>query len=97
MERISHLSLTFGVGGGGACFRRCGRWPFFLLSYISAREVTALKHELRDHAVELGAGVAETLLAGAEGAEVLGGFGDNVVVEVEVDSAGLAWVEEVDC
>ena len=31
--------------------------------------------------------VAETLLAGAESAEVLGGLGDNVIEEVEVDAA----------
>jgi hypothetical protein len=37
--------------------------------------------------VELGAGVAEALLASAESAEVLGGLGDNVVVESEVDAA----------
>jgi len=35
--------------------------------------------------VKLGAGIAETLLAGAEGAEVLGGLGDDVFVKVEVD------------
>jgi hypothetical protein len=33
--------------------------------------------------------VAEALLAGAESAEVLSGLGDNVVVEIEVDAAGL--------
>jgi hypothetical protein len=37
--------------------------------------------------VELGAGVAEALLASAESAEVLSGLGDNVVVESEVDAA----------
>jgi hypothetical protein len=37
--------------------------------------------------VELGAGVAEALLASAESAEVLSGLGDNVVVEGEVDAA----------
>jgi hypothetical protein len=36
--------------------------------------------------VELGAGVAEALLASAESAEVLSGLGDNVVVEGEVDA-----------
>lgn len=34
-------------------------------------EVTTLEHELRNDTVEWGAGVAETLLAGAESAEVL--------------------------
>jgi hypothetical protein len=39
--------------------------------------------------VELGVLVAEALLAGAEGAEVLDRLGDDVVEELEVDAAGL--------
>lgn len=58
------------------------------LPYITTGEVTTLKHELRDHAVEFGARVAEALLAGAEGAEVLDGLGDDIVEELEVDAAG---------
>lgn len=65
-----------GWGGGGS-------------AYVATGEVTTLEHELRDDAVEGRAGVAEALLAGAESAEVLSGLGDNVVVEVEVDAAGL--------
>lgn len=57
------------------------------VSYVTTGEVTALKHELRDDTVEPGAGIAEALLAGAEGAEVLGGLGDDVVEEVELDAA----------
>ena len=38
--------------------------------------------------MELGAGVAEALLASAESAEVLSGLGDDIVVEGEVDAAG---------
>jgi hypothetical protein len=45
--------------------------------------------------VELGAGVAEALLAGAESAEVLSGLGDNVVVESEVDAASAGCESEV--
>ena len=56
---------------------------------VAAGEVTALEHELGDDAVESGALVAEALLAGAESSEVLGRLGDNVVVEKEVDAAGL--------
>jgi hypothetical protein len=41
--------------------------------------------------VELGAGVAEALLASAESAEVLSGLGDNVVVEGEVDAAAAGY------
>jgi hypothetical protein len=39
--------------------------------------------------MELAALVAEALLAGAEGTEVLSGLGDDVVVDVEVDAAVL--------
>lgn len=41
-------------------------------------EVAALAHEVGDDAVENGALVAESLLAGAQGAEVLGGLRHNV-------------------
>ena len=57
--------------------------------YVTAGEVTALEHEVGDDTVERRALVAEALLAGAESAEVLGGLGDNVVKEVEVDATGL--------
>ena len=57
-------------------------------AYVAASKVSALQHELRDHAVELAALVAVALLAGAEGAEVLGGLGDDIVEELEVDAAG---------
>jgi hypothetical protein len=39
--------------------------------------------------VELGVGVAEALLAGAEGAEVLDSLGDDIVKKLKVDAAGL--------
>lgn len=58
-------------------------------AYVATGEVTSLEHELGDHTVELGALVAKALGAGAELLEVVGGLGDNIVVEVEVDSAGL--------
>jgi hypothetical protein len=61
------------------------------VAYVAASEVTTLKHELRDHAVKLGALVAEALLAGAESAEVLGSLGNDIVEEIEVDAAGLLW------
>ena len=56
---------------------------------IATGEVTALEHELGDDAVEGRASVSEALLASAESTEVLGGLGDDVVVEGEVDAAGL--------
>jgi len=55
---------------------------------VAAGEVTTLKHEVGDDTVELGARVAEALLASAESAEVLDGLGDNIVEKLEVDTAG---------
>jgi hypothetical protein len=60
-----------------------------LTTHVATGEVTALEHELRDDAVELGARVAEALLARAEGTEVLDGLGDDIVEELKVDAAGL--------
>lgn len=60
-------------------------------TYVSALEVTTLKHELRDDAVEFGASVSEAFLAGAESTEVLGGFRNYVIVENEVDATRLLW------
>lgn len=55
--------------------------------------VTALEHEVRDDTVEARAGVAKALLAGAERAEVGGGLGDDVIVELEDDAAGRLLVD----
>jgi len=41
--------------------------------------------------VEGRASIAEALLASAKSAEVLSGLWDNIVVEGEVDAAGLLW------
>ena len=66
---------------------------------IASCEVSSLDHELLDHSVECRTLVREklasftfTLLAGAESAKVLGGLGDNIIVELEGHSAfaGLA-------
>ena len=46
-------------------------------------EVSALAHEVGDHAVEGGVSEAEALLAGTEGAEVLGGAGNHITAELE--------------
>jgi len=63
------------------------------LSYIATSEVTTLKHELWDDSMELGANVALTLLLGfAKLLEVLGGLGDDIVEELEVDAARLCWM-----
>lgn len=39
--------------------------------------------------MELGAGVSKPLLTSAESTEVLGGLGDNIVIEIEIDAAAL--------
>ncbi len=54
-------------------------------------EVAALAHKVGDDAVERGPLVAEPLLAGAEGAEVLGRLGHDVGPQLHDDAAqGLA-------
>lgn len=69
---------------------------------VAVGKVTALDHELLDDAVELGAlvveglaALAEALLAGAEGAEVLGRLGHHVVVQLHYDAPSLP-VADVD-
>jgi hypothetical protein len=60
-------------------------------THVTAGEVTTLEHELGNHTVEAGSLVA--LLGGgalAELGEVLGGLGDDLVEEVEVDTASSA-------
>ena len=59
-------------------------------SYVSAGEVTTLKHELGDDAVERRALVSEALLTGAEGTEVLGGLGDVFVEKIERNTHSLS-------
>lgn len=61
---------------------------------VATGEVTTLEHEVGDDAVEGRALVAESLLAGAESAEVGGGLGDNVIEEVEDDAAVLLCMRE---
>lgn len=58
-------------------------------AYVATGEVTTLEHELGDDAVEGRASISEALLASAERTEVLSSLGDNIVVEDEVDAAGL--------
>ena len=54
-----------------------------------AGEVTTLEHELGDDTVETGLLVTLALGLQAKLTEVLGGLGDNVIEEVEVDAANL--------
>lgn len=63
-------------------------------THIATSEVTALKHELGNDTVERGALVGQDLAgiiceALAQLSEVLGSSGDNVVVELEVDTTLL--------
>jgi hypothetical protein len=60
-------------------------------AYIATGEIAALKHELRDDAVERGAFVSETVGASAQLTEVLRGLRDNLVVQVEGNAALLDW------
>lgn len=60
-------------------------------SAVATGEVTTLEHELGDDTVECRALVAEALGTGAELLEVLGGLGDDVVVEGEVNVTGLGF------
>lgn len=65
-----------------------------VLTYITTGEVTALEHEVGDHTVERGALVANgaaiaVLESCAELLEVVGGLGDNVVVQLEDNTAGV--------
>ena len=62
-------------------------------TYVTTGKVASLKHELRNHAVKRRVFIAKALLASAQGTEILGGLGDNVIVEVEVDAASLVCVD----
>jgi len=54
---------------------------------VVIREVAALAHEVGNYAVEAAALVAEALLAGAQGAEILRGLGGDVRAELDHDAA----------
>ena len=58
-------------------------------TYVAAGEVTTLKHKLRDDTVECRALVTKAVLASAQLAEVAGGLGDDVVIEIEPYSTAL--------
>ena len=55
-------------------------------SQLTPGEVTALQHKLGDDTVERASFVSESMLAGGKLTEVLGGLGNNVVVELEDDA-----------
>ena len=62
-------------------------------THVATGEIAALKHEVWNDAVELGAGIAKALLAGAEGAEVLHRLGYDIVEEFKVDATLLLWID----
>ena len=66
-------------------------WMGWVKTYVTASEVSTLKHELRDHTMEFAALIPEALLAGAESTEVLSSLGDDIVEEFEVDAAGALY------
>ena len=74
---------------GQPCFWIPARWLVGAETHVATGEVTALKHEGRDHAMELGTAVAKALLASAKGTEVFSGLGGDILVEVEIDPANL--------
>ena len=59
----------------------------FSSSAVVGGEVSSLSHEVVDDTVESTSLVSESLLPGAESSEVLSSLGDDVVVELEGDSA----------
>lgn len=62
-------------------------------SAVSSGKVATLKHELGDDTMECAALVAEAWRANSELTEVLGGFGDNVIVEFEDDPSSVLAVD----
>jgi len=87
VDRLATSALCDGVSD--AYLRRASA---IFITHVTTREVAALKHELWDDAMEFAARIAEALLAGAQGAEVLNGFRDDIVKELEVDAAGTCCV-----
>lgn len=61
-----------------------------VVTHVTTGEVAALEHEIRDDTVELGASVAEPLLARGQSAKVLDRLGDYIVKELEVDATLLS-------
>lgn len=66
-------------------------------SAVATGEVTTLEHELGDDTVEGRALVAEARSTSAQLLEVLGGLGDDVVVEGEVNDTGLSFMAGNGC
>lgn len=96
-EELGAVGTWAGVGHGQQT------WSFVLLdevfvwelttvdglttSTVTSSEVTTLQHEVWDDSVEWGTGVTETLFTSTQGSEVFSGLWDNVVVQLEDNSA----------
>ena len=63
------------------------------VSQLTLCKVTALQHESRDDTVERAPFVSKSVLASREFTEVPGGFGDNVIVELEDDATSVLVVD----
>jgi len=66
-------------------------WKFFTVDRftagaVAAGEVSPLKHEIGDNAMELTTLKPKAFFAGAESTKVLGGFWHNVGEQVELDA-----------
>jgi hypothetical protein len=66
-------------------------WSVPVCTHVATSEVTTLEHEVGNHTVELGAGIAKALLSCAESAEVLCGLGHDIVEELKVDATSLLY------
>ena len=60
-----------------------------VVAHVAAGEVTTLQHELGNDTMELRSSIAKALLSGAKSTEILSSLRNNIVVKIEVDTAGL--------
>jgi len=66
-------------------------------SSVVVGEVSALAHEVGDHAVEGGAPVAKAFLSGTKGAEILSSLGHHIGPQLHDDSAnGIATSSDIE-
>lgn len=61
-------------------------------TYVVVGEVTTLEHEVGDDTVEAGASITEALLTSGKSAEVLGSLGDDIIVQLEDDTAKGSYI-----
>lgn len=66
------------------CHQPAGPWA---RTHVVVGEVTTLEHELGNDTVERRALIAVSLRSGAKNSEVLGGLGNNIIVQLEGDPA----------